>query len=149
MVWGKARLAFYLLTAVLTAASDSRATDVEWWAGSLVLLVSLLSILMLVGMQAANPMSAPVWQRPSWQANPFNLGQPLRFFHFGGWWFVAGGCGMLASSVRYGSPVWSEAGLVLGAGIGMLLGIRLCERVFKSKVQPDPARVPRGGPTRG
>lgn len=147
-MWRKVRIAFYLLTAVLSAASESVADEVEWWSVPLVLLFSVVSVVILVGIQAVNPLSAREWRPPSWDATPFDLGQPLQVVHFGGWWFVVGGCGMLASSVLHASGNWGSTGIVLAAGIGLLFGVRLCERVFTSKVQSASSRVRRGGPTR-
>ena len=95
----------------------------------LIFAIMPILILPVIGIQKLNPMSSPIWEKGSWLANPFNLKQPLQFFHMSGYFFVASGIGLLAASV-YHEGSTKLAIVLIAIGLGVLLGIKLCERLF-------------------
>ena len=54
------------------------------------ILFGIFGLQFIIGIQALNKKSAKKWFKPSWFCNPFNLGQPLCFFHFCGWFMMLG-----------------------------------------------------------
>ena len=92
-----------------------------------------ICLLIVVGVQAVIPFGAKVWTTPTQRANPFNLREPLLFFHFAGFFVGASGLGFLAASAGY-IPwlVFRGLGESLGA-IGLLVGVEICQRVFKKQ----------------
>ena len=66
-----------------------------------------------------------VIERPKWNNSPFSLKRPLRFFHFGVFFFITTGLSMLiGTGIRY--QQLNLRGLtVISFGIGILLGIEL------------------------
>lgn len=114
-----------------TAASS----NLGWSACPVLLLVCPIMILFVVGLQAANPLSAPVWRRPSWSLNPFQPKEPLQFFHLGAFHSMAGWVVGLAAAVFRGPAGVPLALSLISIGCGIWLGVRLCMIVFKRKMQ--------------
>jgi hypothetical protein len=98
-------------------------------------------LLGVIGIQAINPFSAPVWTRPSWETNFLNLGDPLHFFHCGGWCFIATGPGMIlmAPFTHWLNAVWGI--MVIVGGIELLWAVRLCEKVYRRKFPDVPSTM--------
>lgn len=99
----------------------------------------------ILAIQAINPFSNEKWNEPGHENNPFNLGDPIQFFHFGAWC----GLGMFAGTALV-SPlggmhqvVYALLGLIISAN--MILSVKLCIRIFKNKftdtTQADPVVV--------
>ena len=86
-------------------------------------------------MQVANPRSDAVWIRPSWNANPFDFGQPLQFFHVGAYHFLVAGATALFMYFSVGSSALAWAAQLALLGAGTWLGIRLCILVFRKKME--------------
>jgi hypothetical protein len=102
-----------------------------------VFLFGVIGMLFVIGIQAVNPRSDAVWERPNWISNPFKGGQPLQFFYFGGYFILAGGIGgLLRSAFVSGTPIVEPVVLTCW-GAGMLLGVWVCTQVFRFKM-PQP-----------
>ena len=88
-----------------------------------------LSLLLLLGLQTLNPTTVRVWTRPTHSTNPFNLRDPLHFFHFGA--YVMGSCGLgyLAAGQRF----WISGVMCLSCFAGALVGVQIFPLVFKKK----------------
>lgn len=133
----------YIRTALIMVSSF-----VSLWSGSLVkhatpsvrpsdLLIGFifgaLGLQFLLGIQAVNKWSAPAWEKPSWNENPFLFRQPLQFFHFAGWLFTISS--LISSSLtalKAPQYIW-DALMPLSAGVGVLVGIHLSQVLFKKK----------------
>ena len=94
-----------------------------------------LGLLFIIGMQSINPFSAKQWIKPSHKSNPFNLMQPLLFFHFASYCVLFWSIGILASSLMAGWRVLCDGALMLALSINMIFAVRLCQRIFKNKFE--------------
>ncbi len=94
-----------------------------------------LAMLLLIGLQAFNPRSDPVWTYPRWTAYPFSSRQPLQFFHMGGYFVLASGAGGLLHSMFGGRALPPEPVGLASWGAGILIGVWCCTRVFKRKME--------------
>jgi hypothetical protein len=64
-----------------------------------VFVFGVVGMLLVIGIQAFNSRSDPEWSYPAWALNPYKLGQPMQFFHFGGYFILAAGVGALLRSL--------------------------------------------------
>ncbi|QDU14357.1 Glyoxalase-like domain protein [Gimesia maris] len=96
------------------------------------LLVSLLfwpvMVVAVVGFQAINPYSDPVWTRPTHSCNPFRLKNPLCIAHFLMYFVMAQGAGALVTAILGG---WLQSLMGIGMIIGGLEGLWALELVMK------------------
>src|SRR5262245_51276970 len=91
----------------------------------------VVGILFIIGIQAFNPRSAAHWRYPSWVCNPFTLREPLQFFHFGGYFFLAAGIGgLLRFALDRSTPIFEPIVFACWGG-GIVLGVRLCVALFR------------------
>jgi hypothetical protein len=109
-------------------------SNVDWLACLAILAFTPVALLFVVGIQAVNPYSAKIWTRPSWYANPFNLRQPLQFFHPSAFFFMAGGVAAIPALPWAGVSAAPLAFILLTCGVGALLGVCLCVVTFRSKI---------------
>ena len=72
---------------------------------------------------------------------PFRPGQPLQFFHFGGYFMLAAGVGALLRSLFVSAMPLAEPVLITFWGAGMLVGVWCCTRVFKKKMVLKPEHL--------
>jgi hypothetical protein len=94
----------------------------------------IVSMLFVVGIQAFNSRSDPEWRYPGWALSPFNLGQPLQFFHLGGYFIFAAGVGALLRSLFVPDMPLAEATVFTFWGAGTLTGVWCCTRIFRKKM---------------
>jgi hypothetical protein len=99
-----------------------------------VFVFGIVGMLLVVGIQAFNPRSDAEWAYPKWTLNPFRPGQPLQFFHFVGYFFLAAGVGALLRSLFIHATPVSEPVVFTFWGAGILAGVWCCIRVFKKKM---------------
>lgn len=90
-------------------------------------------MLFAIGIQASNPFSAVHWTHADWDSNFLSMSDPLHFFHFGAYEILCCGIGAVLTSPFAESRVWIEGLSWISSGIGLLLGIKLCERCFPQK----------------
>lgn len=113
-----------------SSSGAQEAPPVMWQFVLVAFLFGIIGLQFLIGLQAFNPMSAKVWLRPAWKHNPFNLKQPLQFFHFCGWF-------MLASSFPTAIEGSKESMLLAATpaafGLGILIGVRLSVLIYRRK----------------
>ena len=151
--WYRIRLAIYLLAFIGGAAAPlgyqaAVAREIQslpGWAIVLlgaaavaVLLTIPLLLLFVIGIQAINPFTDEEWRVPTHASNPFHFRNPYPFFHFAAYVMGAGGGGLLISGLWHG-PIAAVQGLLTLVGAGMLLvGLRLCTRVYAHKLPSAP-----------
>ena len=109
--------------------------SLTWQFLPVAFLFGMVGLQFIIGLQAFNPMSAKVWLRPAWKHNPFNLKQPLQFFHFLGWFMLAGSLPDLLSAIEGEGNVESMliAAMQTSFGLGMLLGVRVSALIYRRK----------------
>jgi len=110
-------------------------SNLNWGACVLIFLVVPFGLLFVIGIQAFNPMSATTWRRPSWYINPFLFSEPLQFFHFGAFYFIAGGLVGVATLPFRGFSAAPLAFSLISVGLGMWLGVQLCMITFRKKME--------------
>ncbi|MEM1108600.1 MAG: hypothetical protein AAGH99_07920 [Planctomycetota bacterium] len=98
-----------------------------------------LMLLFVIGIQAINPLNDSQWLKPTHDANPLYLRNPLFFFHFAAYLIFAAGGSLLVSSLWRGWPALAHGVYLLLAAPMILLGIRICIRVFRHKL-PTPGQ---------
>jgi len=94
----------------------------------------VVGMLFVIGVQAFNPWSDAAWAYPQWTQNPFKPGQPLQFFHLGGYFFLAAGVGALLRAFFVQIAPLAEPVMFAFWGSGILVGVWCCCRLFKKKM---------------
>ena len=104
-----------------------------WYVPIMTFIFCPIAIIVVFGVQRVNPRSAKVWHPPSWTMNPFNFRDPIQFFHFGAIITIAQGVVVLARVSLTSRPFYVEALVPLAMGLGVWIGVRLVETVYRSK----------------
>lgn len=102
-----------------------------------IFLFGIIGMLFVIGVQTINPRSATTWRAPSWNINPFLIKEPLQFFHFGGFYFLACGVGVLIRHALVSHNVAPNSFFLLALASGVLVGVWLCCLVFRRKMGYD------------
>lgn len=97
-------------------------------------LFGIVGLLFVIGVQRINPLSAKLWRYPKWSINPFQMREPLQFFHFAGYFMLASGVGTALHQIFVGSTLHAGDCLSLIFGLGTLCGVRVCTVVYKNKM---------------
>lgn len=92
-----------------------------------------IGLLFIIGIQVVNPFSGKVWSKPSWESFPFNLKDPLHFFHMGAFYILASTIGALISLLFQQKKIGLPILFYFCAGVGVLVGVKLCQFVYRRK----------------
>lgn len=122
------------LGGLLMTPEPAAVPPIEWAVLPIVLILVPFGLLFVVGVQYANPRSAPVWRYPEWRVNPFKFSEPLQFFHLAAFIGLAQGVGTLIHLAITQTAIFPEALMALAIGVGMLLGVKLCAVAFRKKM---------------
>jgi hypothetical protein len=77
-----------------------------------------------------------VWHLPSWRRRPI-FGEPLQFMHATSWYAIAaGGSGILLGIVSGSSEGMAQCAIVLGAGIGLWIGVQTVVHLLPNRFIP-------------
>jgi len=120
----------------ITSSDTVAKSNVDWMACTILLVACPIALLALVGLQAVIPMSAPSWRQPSWSVNPFQVREPLQFFHLGSFFFMAGGLIGIATLPFRGLAAAPLAISLVSIGVGLWVGVQLCMMVYRKKMGP-------------
>ena len=137
-VWAWVRImivAAFILMGLLLPAQPAAKPPIQWQDLGIIFAFIPVGLLFVVGLQALNRRSAIVWRYPSWWVNPFNVSEPLQFFHLGGYSFLAYGMGVLLQLSISNRLFYPEAFIGLIIGAGALLGVHICTLVFRRKMK--------------
>jgi len=93
----------------------------------------IVGLQFVIGIQAMSPQSDDKWLKPNWYQNPFNLGQPAHFFHFGGWLMLLSSLPPVISVVGESKSVLLSSLIPVIFGIGLLSGVHVSKYIFKKK----------------
>ncbi|MBW7930456.1 MAG: hypothetical protein H3C57_04010 [Gammaproteobacteria bacterium] len=102
---------------------------------------SIPAMLLIIWLQRINPWSAPAWRFPDWALNPFQLREPLQFFHFTGYLIFAAGLGGIVGGMYGSHAITANNQMLVAIGLGQLAGVYACTIVFRTKMAP---RLPQG-----
>ncbi len=132
--------------AFIAAAMGAQAalvSDKIPWVMLLGMFVGAIPLMLIViGLQRANPWSAKVWQYPDWSLNPFQLREPLQFFHFMGYLLLGAGIGGIAGGMFGKNAITAFNQILVASGAGQICGVYVSTILFRSKMAPP--RNPRG-----
>ncbi|MBR9813548.1 hypothetical protein GYB61_06795 [bacterium] len=135
-LWVCVRLGIVLATAVTSffvPLEAQAAPHIGWPSLSAISAFCCVAIVLVIGLQALNPLSAKVWRVPAWHRNPFNFRDPGQFFHLGAFVFLAQGVVMLVRFVFSSVAFYPELLLPLAIGGSVLIGLSLVSVVFRFK----------------
>ena len=136
-LWSYVRLAVVIFAAVgacFVHLGPRAAPPLGWEALAVIFGACFLGLPVVLAIQVVNPWSAQTWRRPSWSVNPFNFRDPLQFFHLGAYGCLAQGLVIFVRVQLSSTAFYVESLVPLAMGVGILLGIRMVEIVFSSKV---------------
>lgn len=91
-----------------------------------------IMLIVVIGFQRINPLSAKVWYRNSIWLNPLNPAQPYQFFSLIGQMMLLMALTTLISSAINPEKLPAVA-TPLSTGVGLLLGIKLCQLIYSGK----------------
>src|SRR5688500_6972620 len=83
--------------ALVQLPETSDFVDMSWRFVPVLCGLTMIGLVLVLGIQAISPWSARQWLQPTWDSNPFNLAQPLSWFHMAGWFFVSSGAGLVTA----------------------------------------------------
>lgn len=146
-LWWQVRWAFYsiaFINGLLRSISDKGDGGIQFSelldVGLIIFTIFFLAMIPLavaavISLQAINPHSAPFWQRPTNETNPFSLRDPLQLVHFFGYLCILNSLGGVAGSPfsHFNMTIDNMIGIV--AGFCILVGVRLVMRWFKKKIK--------------
>jgi hypothetical protein len=100
-----------------------------------------LALVMVMSVQSINPFQNKQWTLPDWDSNFLNFRNPLQFLHTAAFFIAANSIGTILASFFSNSSY-----LVMGLGgisgsAGVLLGVKLCTKVYRKKFQDIPETV--------
>lgn len=111
---------------------------IPWLTLFVMFAASIPAMLLIVWLQRINPWSAPTWQFPDWALNPFQLREPLQFFHFTGYLIFAAGLGGIVGGMYGSNAITANNQMLVAIGLGQLAGVYACTIVFRAKMAPRP-----------
>ena len=109
-------------------------SDIDWGTCLIVFSFCTLGMVFVIGIQAANPLSAPRWRKPRWTINPFLFKEPLQFFHLAAFHFLAAGLSACAAIPFIGWKAAPYAVFFLAMGGGAWAGVSLSMVLFRKKM---------------
>ena len=99
-----------------------------------IFLFGVYGMLFGIAIQSVNSLSSKIWRLPSWHSNPSLIKEPLQFFHFVGYCFLAIGVGVLLRHALYLRYMGPDSLFFLAIASGLLIGVRLCTVIFYGKM---------------
>jgi len=94
-----------------------------------------LGLLFVISLQPLNRRTDRQWAIPAWAQNPFNIKQPLQFFHFAAFFFLATGFASVARLIITGPEYLYESLVPLAVGAGLLIGLYLSTVLYRSRME--------------
>ena len=135
--WAIVRVVLVAAAFLQTALSNRSFAPAEGVTVPLLVIVfgfGIIALLLVIGVQRLNPYSAPTWRYPSWSVSPFSLREPLQFFHFCGFFFLAGGVGGAVGQVLRGQQLGLTNLFLPAFGAGILCGVYACTLIYRGKM---------------
>jgi hypothetical protein len=123
-----------LLSSAFITQVPAQAEDTPAWFLIAAFIFGIVGLLFVVGIQRVNPFSAELWRYPKWSINPFQIREPLQFFHFGGNFMIASGAGTALHQIFSGPALHISDCVPLVFGLGILCGVRVCTVVHQNKM---------------
>lgn len=97
------------------------------------LFFGILGLQFVLAIQFMNKKSAEIWEHPSWAENPFQMKQPIQFFHLGAWLFIVSSTASVLLTWFKSPKFILDALMPLFIGVGLLIGVHLSRVLFRRK----------------
>ncbi len=97
------------------------------------LFFGIIGLQFVLAIQFVNKKSAGVWEPPSWSENPFQIKQPIQFFHLGAWLFIVSSLVSVIQTWFKNPKFILDALMPLFIGVGLLIGVQLSRALFRRK----------------
>jgi len=136
MIWLYIKISIIILgmsLTIFTRAVNQYATPpmtIEHLSIAIVFGVFSVQFMLVIELFKTNKQS---WEKPIWKQNPFNLKQPLHFFHFAGWFMVIVTLPEIFLTYLHSSKYILDAIAPLAFGVGITIGVYLSLYLFKKK----------------
>jgi hypothetical protein len=89
----------------------------------------------VLAIQFVNKKSDEIWKYPSWSENPFQLKQPIQFFHLGAWLLMTSAT-VSALLTWFKRPEFLfDALMPLFIGVGLFIGVHLSRFLYRRKFE--------------
>ena len=136
-----ALLAFVAISSFFVPLGQQASPPLSWQALGVIFVFCPVALVIVLGLQTLNPRSAGLWHKPSWSLNPFNFKEPVQFFHLGAYVFIIQGTVTLARATA-SQAISIEVLVPLAMGMGILVGLEVCRKLFRSKFAAQPGAAP-------
>lgn len=97
------------------------------------LFFGIIGLQFILAIQFVNKKSAEIWESPSWSENPFQMKQPIQFFHLGAWLFIVSSLVSVIQTWLKNPKFILDALMPLVIGVGLLIGVHLSRALFRRK----------------
>jgi len=97
------------------------------------LFFGIIGLQFVLAIQFINKKSAENWEPPSWSENPFQMKQPIHFFHLGAWLFIVSSLVSVIQTWLKSPKFILDALMPLVIGVGLLIGVHLSRALFRRK----------------
>lgn len=101
------------------------------------LIFAPFALLSVIGIQVINPLQDKKWTLPNSDSNFLRFSDPLHFFHTATHIISAAGFGTIVGSLFNDFSNITEGIAMLSGCLGVLLGVKLCTKVYSSKFQEE------------
>jgi len=89
----------------------------------------------VIAFQSINPFTAPTWHIPTHRTNPFQMRDPLHFFHFAGHTILSYGAGVVLASTFIHFRSLADGVFIVACSYCTLAGVRLAMKWCRHKLQ--------------
>jgi len=135
--WLLVRLGLLLASAVMYAIlgplSEHASPPIDAIALMVGFFFGIIGLQFVLAIQFKNKNSAEFWEPPSWNANPFQVKQPIQCFHLGAWLFLTSSSVTALLTWLKNPKFILDALMPLVIGVGLLIGVHLSRLLFRSK----------------
>ncbi len=97
------------------------------------LFFGIFGLQFVLAIQFMNKKSAESWEHPSWSENPFQMKQPIQFFHLGAWLFIVSSTVSVLLTWCKNPKFTLDALMPLFIGVGLLIGVHLSRVLYRRK----------------
>lgn len=93
----------------------------------------IIGLQFVLAIQFVNKKSDMCWEYPSWNENPFQMKQPIQFFHLGAWLFIISSLVSVIQTWLKKPSFILDALMPLVIGVGLLIGVHLSRVLYRKK----------------
>ncbi len=137
--WIFVRIGLIAASAVLCLirgpVSASAEPPIDMSALAIGLIFGIIGLQFVLAIQFVNKKSDEYWKYPSWSENPFQIKQPIQFFHLGAWLFMTSSIVSVLLTWFKSPKFILDALMPLFIGVGLFIGVHLSRVLFRRKFE--------------